>query len=452
MKGGAAHADHAPDQAIEIARLSALAKEAYAEKDMDTALTLSSRILETEPENFVALRFLGRIHTQRGETGLAHPIWRRLLATGRDKVEAAVNLARIAYSRGDWREMAEFADLGVRADAGRTDALRLAITARVRAKQPEQLSEMLVRLHEAEPDRFFVVVKKLNSPELAQAQAAALVRVATGAAANGLLDAVTEDCRRSWETGAQRAASSKDDQIRAAYLRAIWTFDPRSRQAIDGLNSLSRDRLRDLRMAINNGDDDAALQQAESVAEFNPASFEAWFAIARLSLPNNPTRAAACFSICAKLNPADVYYRYRQGLALVKSDRVAEAILAFSDVMNATSVGSDPIAVAAADQIAGLGRTALNRAVAAARSGRLEEAQMDYRAANASANSRGGGYPVATHAIFWAYMLLGRTKKLMRDIADDSNSSARRIKRRFARLKKLRITRSANADAGSTRR
>ena len=157
-------------------------------------------------------------------------------------------------------------------------------------------------------------------------------------------------------------------------------------------------------MAIKKGDEEVALQQAEAVAKFNPAAFEAWFAIARLSAANDPRRSAECFRICAEMKPADVYYRFQEGLALRKADRPAEAILAFKTVAEGAHDGSDPIAIAAHAEIAALKPAVFNRAIEAARVRQLEDARTCYRVATGFLTPGGGGFPAAAHAAFWAYM------------------------------------------------
>jgi Tfp pilus assembly protein PilF len=457
MKNHGGRSAPAPAQTMDVARLTALAKAAYAEKDMDAVLDLSSRLLEADPENFVARRFIARIHSQRGDAGRAEPIWRELCATARDKLEPALNMARIAYARGDWSVMAEFADLAVRESGGRADALRLAITARTRAKRPERLSEMLVALHDAEPERFMTVLKTLGGPELAQAQAATLARLGAGERAGAALDALARECRKAGEVGALRAESRKDDEVRASYLRAIWTFDPGARHAIDGLNALSRQRLKFLRMAIHKGEDAEALHHAEAVTQFNPASFEAWFAIARLSETHDPERSAECFRICAELKPADGDYRFRQGLVLVKSDRLAEAMLAFRAVREEAGEASDPLAIAAEAEIAALKRTVFRRAVDAARAGRLDDARTGYLAATGSARLGGGRYPAAARVVFWAWVCVARIEMVLRDAGRGAGAILKRARSRYVRVRRRLFERSADASArriaaGSARR
>jgi tetratricopeptide (TPR) repeat protein len=446
MKAGQKHAMSAPARTIDVAKLSAMAKMAYAEKNMDAVMDLSSRLLEADPENFVALRLTARVHAQRGEVDLAEPIWRSLLTSARDKLEPALHLARIAYSRGDWEEMARFADLALRENSESGDALRLAITARTRAKRPDELPDLLLRIYEVEPDRFTTLVKALSSPELAQAQACVLLSL--GARAGGALDALTRECRKSWELGAVRAHSRKDDEVQASYLRAIWTFDPSSRDAIDGLNALSQERLRFLRRAIDKDDDVVALQQAEAVASFNPVALEAWFAIARLSATDNPERSAECFRTCAELKPTDAYYRFRQGVALLKSDRPAAAVMAFRASLARTTEVSDPIAMAAEAQIMKLKRTVFDRAVAAARHGLLDDARTAYAAATGSLNSGGGGPPISAHAVFWAYVSVAQINIFLRSIAAGAGVTWKRAKRRYARVKQRVFDQAGNSVAG----
>ena len=190
MKGGATDTASPPTRSVDVVRLSAQAHSAYAEKKMDVVLDLSSRLLEADPDNVVGLKLTARILTQRGEIDLAEPIWRRLYVTGPDKIEPALSLARIGYSRSDWDAMAEFADLAVRESGGRADALRLAITARMKAKRADELPEMLIRFRDAAPDQFMALFKTLGTPELAQAQASVLVRLGARAPGDPALDTV----------------------------------------------------------------------------------------------------------------------------------------------------------------------------------------------------------------------------------------------------------------------
>jgi tetratricopeptide (TPR) repeat protein len=447
MKGGAADAGSPPGQPVDVVRLSALAHSAYAEKKIDVVLELSSRLLEADPENAVGLKLTARILTQRGDIDLAEPIWRRLFATGPDKIEPALSLARIGYARSDWDAMAEFADLAVRESGERADALRLAITARIKANRADELPEMLIRFHDAAPDQFIALLKTLSSPELAQAQASVLVRLGARAVRDPTFDSLARDCRKFWEVAAKRARSRKDDEVRASYLRAIWRFDPSSGEVVDELNSLSRERLKFLRMAIKRGDGAVALQQAEAVAKFNPASFEAWFAIARLSATNDPQRSADCFRTCAEIKPADVYYRFQEGLALIKAERPTEAILAFRTAVKDADDPSDPIAIAAGAEIAGLRPAVFNHAVEAARVGRLEEAQTAYSAARGFLNQSGGGFPTAAHALFWAFMLAAHIRTTLRSLSLGAVTAWKQTRSGSARLRRRFFTRAAISTA-----
>jgi tetratricopeptide (TPR) repeat protein len=314
---------------------------------------------------------------------------------------------------------------------------------------------MLIRFRDAAPDQFMALFKTLGTPELAQAQASVLVRLGARAPGDPALDTVVRECRTSWEVGARRAQSRKDDDARAAYLRAMWSLDPSSREAIDGLSGLSRQRLKFLRMAIKKGDEEVALQQAEAVAKFNPAAFEAWFAIARLSAANDPRRSAECFRICAEMKPADVYYRFQEGLALRKADRPAEAILAFKTVAEGAHDGSDPIAIAARAEIAALKPAVFNRAIEAARVRQLEDARTCYRVATGFLTPGGGGFPAAAHAAFWAYMSAAQIGIALRSIGRGALTTWKQTKTGFARIKRRLLTQTAPSaarpEAGSTR-
>ena len=434
-------------QSIDVARLSALAQSAYAEKKMDVVLDLSSRLLDADPENVVALKMTARIHAQRGENHLAEPIWRRLCSTGPDKVEPALSLARIAYSRGDWDAMAEFADLAVRESDGRTDTLRLAITARIKAKRAEELPKMLLWLYDAEPDRFTTVLKMLSGPELAQAQATVLARLVARAPLDPALDSLVRDCRKSWDVGARRAKARMDDEARAAYLRAIWSYDPGACDAIAGLNALSRERLKFLRMAIKNGDDEATLQQGEAVAKFNPTAFEPWFAIARVSAATSPLRSAECFRICAEMKPDDVYLRFQQGRALVWADRLDEAILAFKIIVDGADRSVEPIAAAAQAEIDSLRPKVFRRSIEAARYGRLDDARTFYFTATGSLKPGGGGFPAAAHALFWTYVSAARAAIALRSVERSVSTIWKRTKTRSARLRRRLLANAANPAA-----
>jgi tetratricopeptide (TPR) repeat protein len=428
---------------VDVERLSALAQSAYANKKMDVVLDLTSRILEVDPKNVGALKLKARVHAQRGESDMAEPIWRRLCDTGPDKTEPALGLARIAHARGDWDEMASFADLAVRENAKRTDALRLAITARVRAKRPDELPALLLRLHALEPGRSMALLKTLSSPELAQAQALVLARLGSNAPVDPALESLTRDCRKAWEVGARRAASMRDDEVQACYLRAVWSFDPGARAALDTLNALSRERLKFLRMAIKQGDDDAALQQAEVAARFNPTSFEAWFAIARLSALADPQRSAESFRMCADLKPSDVYYRYRYGLALMQSGRFEDAIEALRAVLDGVEDVTDPIATAALAEIPGLSRTIFERAMLAVRAGRVGEARTLYLAATGPVT--GAGLPTGARAMFWAGLSAAQIRVAFGSIGEGAGKIWKRTKTRSARLRRSILGQSGAA-------
>ncbi len=447
MKARAANTAPRAAHWVEIERLSALAQSAYAEKKLDVVLDLSSRLLEADPENVVALKLRARVHGLRGENNLAEPIWRRLSATGPDKIEPALSLARIAYLRRDWDGMAEFADHAVRESGERADALRLAITARIKAKRADGLPELLLRLHTLEPERFKAVLKTLGGPDLAQAQACVLARLGARAKADPALTTLTRECRKSWEVGARRAASRKDDEVRASYLRAIWSFDPVSRCAIDGLNALSRERLKFLRMAIKQGDDDVALQQAEAVAKFNPTSFEAWFAIARLSATNDSIRSAEGFRICAEMKPADIYYRYREGLALKAAGRPAQAVLVLRTVADGAEDASDPIAIAADAEIRELKPAVFNCAIEAARAGRLEDARTGYIAATGSMSPGGGGFAPSAHAAFWAFLSVAQFVGALESGRSSAVQAWKRTKTRSARIRRRLLTQAVVSNA-----
>ena len=444
MKVGATHTVSRPAQSIDAQTLSAMAQSAYAERKMDIVLDLTSRLLAAQPENAVALKLRARVHAQRGESDLAEPIWRRLCAAGSEKVEPALSVARIAYARGDWDTMATFADLAVRESGKRADAIRLAITARVKARRADGLPALLLRLHALEPERFTAVLKTLSGPELAQAQASVLARLCASAPVDPALDSLIRDCRKSWEIGAVRAEAKKDDEVQAAYLRAIWTFDPGSREAIDRLNALSRERLKFLRMAIKHGADDVSLQQAEDAAKFNPTSFEAWFAIARLSAASNPRHSADCFRICAELNPGDAYYRLRQGLALTESDRPEEAIEALTTVVDVADDVADPIASAALATIAALSRTIFSRALEAVRVSRLHDARSLYDVATRSAHLGGSRLPTGARAMFWAGMTAAQIRVAVRSIGCSATKVWKRTKTRIARLRRRILGQAAS--------
>ena len=249
-----------------------------------------------------------------------------------------------------------------------------------------------------------------------------------------MLDSLTRECRKAWEVGAHRAASRKNDEVQACYLRALWSFDPGSREAVDRLNALSRERLKFLRMAIKKGDDDAALQQAEVAAKFNPTSFEAWFAIARLSAIADPQRSAESFRMCADLKPSDAYYRYRYGLALMQSGRLEDAIEALRGVLEGVEDMTDPIANAALAEIAGLSRMIFERAMLAVRAGRVDEARTLYLAATGPVT--GAGLPTGACAMFWAGLLAAQIRVALRSIGEGAKKIWKRTKTRSARLRR----------------
>jgi tetratricopeptide (TPR) repeat protein len=367
---------------IQLDILLGVAKQEFAEKRFADTLHTSDLILQLDPDNFLALRYAARIHTQNGDVDRAEPFWRRLCATARDKVEPALNVARFAQGRADWETQAEFADLALREDPERLDALRMAIQARVRSKRFDDLSELLPRLYLKEPERALEYLRMLGHSELAPVVAATFKRIAESATeSDDALAAMREKCRSAWLVGARRATARREDTISGRYLRAVLAIDPDSREAIEGLEILSRESLINLRKATRKRDQAAAIYHAQIATEINPALVEAWFGLARLVENDDPDHAAEYLRTCAKLAPGDPYYRVRLGRLLRKADRLDGALTAFDQARTLLTEGSDPLSMEVIAAITALRPLVFERARQLSNEGRIREAWAHFEAA-----------------------------------------------------------------------
>ena len=429
--------------------LIAQIKKAYADKSFDVALQLSEQVLAIDPDNFVALRCQARIFSQHGESDRAETNWRRIIDTAGDKTEAAIALARIAYGRGEWESMAHFADLAVAVPNEQPDALRLAVQARIRAKQGAQLPQLLSRLYRRDPERGMTFLRGMGTPDLVQAQAATLALLKDISGADRALQVFVRACRDAWKAGAVRATSKQEDETTASFLRAIWEYDPDGQaQVIERLLELSRSRTRYLRMAIKKGDRTEILQHAESLVQFNPTCFEAWFAIGRITASDEPERAAACFHACATLKPDDGHLKYLEGKALARSGRLAEAIEAFNEAEGRISDPSDPVFEATVAEVARLGPKAIRLAINQARGGQLTSARSLYAAAKSAGLSLAPDRQSLTagdRAAFHSWVLISTAKKNMRSLLEASTSRFARVRRRLNRLRSRIVPRSSAA-------
>lgn len=429
--------------------LIAQIKKAYSDKAFDSALEMSGQVLGIDPDNFVALRCEARIFSQRGETERAEKIWRRIVDTADDKAEAAIALARIAHGRGEWDSMAQFADLAASGKNEHPDALRLAVQARIRAKQTADLPILLARLYRVDPERGMAFMRGMGASDMVQAQAATLALLKDVSNSDGALQAFVSDCRDAWAAGAIRAKARQEDETTASYLRAIWEYEPDCRsQVIEKLQKLSHDRVRYLRMAIKKGNSAEILQHAESLAQFNPTSFEALFAIARLTSADDANRAATCFHTCATLKPDDGYLKYLEGKALTRSGRIADAIEAFKEAADRIGDLSDPVLEAATSEIAALAPIAIKIAITQARSGQLVAARLHYAAARAADTRSAPGHVGVTardQAAFHSGVLLSTTRQTMRSLLRASSSELTRVRRRLNRLRSRIVPRNADA-------
>ena len=319
-----------------------VARQQYAEKKFDHALRTCEIIREVDPGNAFALRCEARIRTVRGEIERAEVIWRRLYASSRKKVEPAMHLARFAQTREQWAALAEFADVALREDPERVEALRMAILARVRSERFADLFELLPRLHTKEPDRALGFLRGLGGSEQLPALALAFIQAAEATLRGDALTALREQAHKVWLVGARRAMAAKEDTLTGNYLRTVLAIDPSSQEAIDGLSVLSRDSLINLRRAIKKSDRAVAIYHAEITTEINPALVEAWFCLARLIEQDDPARAAEVFRTCATLYPLEPYYQVRLGRSLRRANKLDEALTAYAQAHAFLAADRDP--------------------------------------------------------------------------------------------------------------
>lgn len=374
--------DRSRDKRIEA--LLATARSAYADKRTLEVLSASEQVLELDPDNYAALRYAARSHTHAGDVDRAEVYWRRLCVIAADKIEPALNVARIAHGRSQWDVQAEFADIILREDPERADALRLAIQGRVYTKRFDELADLLPRLYPKDPERTLTFLRNLGGVDQLPVLAAAFRKIADDASGDTALTAFRQECLEAWRVGARRAAAKQDIHPWSRFLRAIHAIEPRDAEAIEGLAVVSRDGLINMRKAIAKGDRDAAIYHARAATQINPALLEAWYMLGYLTREEAPGEAADSFDVCTRLAPDDPHYQLCFARAAEAADRLPAALRAYTRALTISPDELDPTHAEAAPAIAVLRPRVLERAAELADGGELGLAWEWYDAATAA--------------------------------------------------------------------
>lgn len=359
------------------AGLEAMVQEAralYRNDDLDAAQAVAGRVLALDPTNETALRIAARFHVRNGDNDLAEGFWRTLSDVAADKVEPALQVARAARHRGDWREQARFADLVVAQDPDHQEALWLAVNGRLHSQELDDLPRLVPRLYRADHDRVLAFLHGLRTPERSAILASVIANLLAVDKDDPRLARFAEECVEFWLQGARRIGTTQGDEGLGRRLRAVLTVAPNSTEAIEGLERLSRNDLVQMRAALRSGDKIGARRFAQRAVEIDPALHEAWQVLARSWLDDDPIAAIAAFQRCVALNGDDPTPHIGLARAYEKAGRLAEAIATQQDIERLVADESDPRHVAATAALAGLRRKAVAQARELYGEAALEEA------------------------------------------------------------------------------